>query len=412
MNFILKLSIVFIRYSLFFYVGLSISSPLKPIKVGLSGPQTGGSASMGISLFHGAHIAVDEINEKGGVLGRELIFVERDDQSNLDIANQIAKDLIHNESIVAHIGYCNTGLVLGSASNFQEAKIPLIIPCSSGTAPTQMYLNQPINVIFRVGLNEFYQAKMIAHEIVKRRGLKRIAMLSDTTPYGVGTARDNIEALSGYAVTPIMHEKFNIGDLDMSVQLKKAKELKADVILAIGIGPELAVIAKNMKHLKIETPLIGTWTMGQTSFLDNAGFAGNYATMPETFIQASNTKLKKKFIDKYLERYKPFNRRIGSCIAAAQSYDAVYLLSLAIEQAQTTDSVSIIRALENLEKPYDGLIKYYKAPYSFQNHECLNDEDAVMGMVINGRVVYGYREDSKKLMNKERSLHHGDENNL
>ena len=68
-----------------------------PIKIGLSGPFTGGSASMGVSMRDGVKLAVDEINKAGGVLGRPILLVERDDEGKNEVGVQIAQELINKE---------------------------------------------------------------------------------------------------------------------------------------------------------------------------------------------------------------------------------------------------------------------------------------------------------------------------
>ena len=86
------------------------------IKIGLSGPFTGGSSSMGVSMRDGVKLAVSEINAAGGVMGRPLEVVERDDEAKNELGVQIAQELINKENVVATVGYINTGVALASAS--------------------------------------------------------------------------------------------------------------------------------------------------------------------------------------------------------------------------------------------------------------------------------------------------------
>src|SRR5712692_6676510 len=82
----------------------------EPIRIGVIGPLTGGSAAMGISMLQGIKIAADEINEAGGILGRRLVLIERNDQANNDLGAQIAKDLTENHLIDGAVGFVNTGV--------------------------------------------------------------------------------------------------------------------------------------------------------------------------------------------------------------------------------------------------------------------------------------------------------------
>jgi len=82
------------------------------IKIGVDGPFTGGSSSMGVSMRDGVRLAVSEINAAGGVLGRKLEVVERDDQAEKGRGVQIAQEFINKEKVVAAVGYINTGVAL------------------------------------------------------------------------------------------------------------------------------------------------------------------------------------------------------------------------------------------------------------------------------------------------------------
>ncbi len=98
----------------------------EPIKIGVAGPFTGGSSSMGVSMRDGVRMATDEINKAGGVLGRQLLLVERDDEAKNERGVQIAQELINKEKVSATVGYINTGVALASQRFFQEAKIPVM----------------------------------------------------------------------------------------------------------------------------------------------------------------------------------------------------------------------------------------------------------------------------------------------
>ena len=104
-----------------------------PIKIGLTGPVTGGSSSMGVSMRDGVKLAIDEINKAGGVLGRPFQAVERDDEAKNEVGVQIAQELINKEGVVATLGFINTGVALASQRFYQEAEIPVINNVATGT---------------------------------------------------------------------------------------------------------------------------------------------------------------------------------------------------------------------------------------------------------------------------------------
>ena len=367
------------------------------IKLGVAGPFTGGSSSMGVSMRDGVRLAAKEINAAGGINGNKIVLVERDDEAKNERGVQIAQELINNEKVVATLGYINTGVALASQRFYQEAKIPVFNNVATGTLITHQFPNAAENYVFRNAAADNIQAPMIAKEAVEKRGLKKVAILADSTNYGQLGREDLEKALKGYGVTPVATEKFNIGDVDMTSQLLKAKNAGADVVLTYAIGPELAQIANGMAKLGWKKPMIGSWTLSMASFIDTAGKNGNGATMPETFIQQPATTPKRKaFVDAYLKDFKPKNGVIASPVSAAQGYDSVYLLAAAIKQAGNTDGPKILGALESLNAPVDGVVMTYNKPFSKTDHEAITANDVVMGVVENGRVEFLNAEDATK----------------
>lgn len=390
---IIQLSLV---SSLLLSAGLSWSQ--ETIKIGVSGPYTGGSSSMGVSMRDGVRLAADEINKAGGVLGKKIQLIERDDEAKNERGVQIAQELINKEQVVATVGFINTGVAQAAQRFYQEAKIPVMNNVATGSIITQQFKAPEYteNYIFRNAAHDSIQAPMIVEEAVVRRGFKKVAILADSTNYGQLGLSDLEKALASKNIKAVAVEKFNIKDIDMTAQLLKAKEAGAEVILTYGIGPELAQIANCMTKLGWKVPMIGSWTLSMANFIDNAGQGGQGARMPQTFIQEPNTVKRKAFIDAYIKSFKPKNNRIDSPVSAAQAYDSIYLLTAAIKQAGSTNGVKIKEALENLQTKVEGVVTVYDHPYTKDDHEAITANIPVFGEVKSGRVVYAYQEDQDK----------------
>jgi branched-chain amino acid transport system substrate-binding protein len=369
---------------------LSVSAwAADPIKVGVSGPFTGGSAPMGVSMRDGVKLAVSEINAKGGVMGRQIVIVERDDEAKNERGVQIAQELINKEKVVATLGFINTGVSLASQRFYQEAKIPVMNNVATGSAVTKQFVapEHAENYIFRNAAADTIQSAMIVEEAVGKRKFTKVAILADSTNYGQLGREDLEKALDKKGVKAVAVEKFNVKDVDMTAQLLKAKQAGAEAVLTYAIGPELAQIANGMEKLNWKVPMIGSWTLSMGNFIDNAGKNGNGAMMPQTFIQEGNTPKRKAFIDAYVKAYNPANGRIPSPVSAAQGYDSVYLLAAAIKQAGTTDGPKVREALESLKEKVDGVVATYDKPFSKDDHEAIKMGMPVMGQVNDGRVV-------------------------
>ena len=368
-------------------LGLSFSAmAADTIKIGVSGPFTGGSAPMGTSMRDGVRLAAAEINAKGGVLGRKIELIERDDEAKNERGVQIAQELINKDKVAATVGFINTGVAQAAQRFYQQAKIPVMNNVATGSIITQQFATQPENYIFRNSASDQIQSAMIVQEAVDRRKFKKIAILADSTNYGQLGRADLEKVLTAKGIKPVVVEKYNLQDVDMTAQLLKAKQAGAEVVLTYGIGPELAQIANGMEKLGWKVPLIGSWTLAMANFIDNAGKNGEGTRMPQTFIQDPNTPKRKAFIDAYVKAYNPPGGRMPSAVSAAQGYDSVYLLAAAMKQAGGTEGPKVLAALENLNEKVEGVVTTYNKPYSKTDHEAISFENTHFGEVKAGRV--------------------------
>ena len=370
---------------------IASASFAQTIKIGVDGPFTGGSSSMGVSMRDGVRLAAKEINAAGGLLGKKIELIERDDEAKNERGVEIAQELINKEKIVAAVGFINTGVALASHRFYQDAKIPVINNVATGTAltkgPSFPFKDAKDVFVFRTSARDEIQSPMIVNEAITVRGFKKVAILADSTNYGQLGQADLIKALAAKNITPVTTEKFNVGDTDMTAQVLKAKSAGAEAILTYAIGPELAQIANSMAKVGWKVPLIGSWTLSMANFIDSAGKNGEGAIMPQTFIQAPTNAKRKAFIEAYLKEFKPKGDRIDSPVSAAQGYDSIYLLAAAIKQANSLEGDKIRLALEDLKTPVNGVVKTYNKPFTKDDHDAITDKDPVMGIVKNGRVI-------------------------
>jgi branched-chain amino acid transport system substrate-binding protein len=369
----------------------------EPIRIGVSGPFTGGSSPMGLSMRDGIRIAVAEINAAGGLLGRPVLLIERNDDARNERGAQIAQELINKERVVAGIGIVNTGVALASQRFYQEARIPMITAVATGSIVTRQFLppQYPDNFIFRISASDTIQAAMIVDEAVERRKLKKLAILADSTNYGQLGREDLEQALEKKGVRAVFVGRFNVRDIDMTRQLASAREAGAEALLTYGIGPELAQIANDAARLGWRVPIIGSWPLSMSNFIDRAGPNGEGARMPQTFIQEPDTPKRRAFIEAYQRQAR--SERMPSPSAAAQGYDGMLLLAAAIRQAGTTHGSRVREALENLKEKVEGVITTYERPFSRGDHEAFDSPGQVaMGEVRGGRVVRAYEDARKK----------------
>ncbi|MCK6395258.1 ABC transporter substrate-binding protein [Zoogloea sp.] len=373
------------------------ASAIEPIRIGVSGPFTGGSNPMGIAMRDGIRLAAREINEAGGILGRPVLLVERDDEARPERGAQVVQELINQEKVVAGLGIVNTGVALASQRFYQQAHIPMITSVATGSIITKQFLppQYPDNYIFRVSAPDTIQAAMIVEEAVVRRRLRKLAIFHDSTNYGQLGREDLERALERHSLKPVVVERFNIRDVDMTPQLARARAAGAEAILTYGLGPELAHLANGMVRLGWKVPLMGSWALAMSNFIDNAGPNAEGTRMPQTFIQDGNTPRRKAFIDKYRKSFGV--ERIPVAPAAAQGYDSMLLLAAAIRQARSTEGSRLRDALESLKERVEGIVMVYDRPFSRTDHEAIDTPRIpVIGEVRNSQVVFAYDEDRKR----------------
>jgi len=381
------------------------------IKLALTGPFSGGSAPMGISMRDGAKLAIAEINAAGGIPvgGAKLKIetVERDDEAKNERGALIAQELAAMTDLAGVIGTVNTGVAMAGDRHIEDKGIAKIITPAAGSASMTQWVGKAQDLsIFRFAANDGIQSAMVVEEAINRKFTK-VAIFHDATNYGV-SGRDDLQKQikkQGDKLTVVATEKFNIGDKDMTAQLLRAKAAGAEAILIWAIGPELAAVANGRVKIGMTAPLIGGWTLSMSNFIDNAGKNGDGALMPQTFIEDPITPKAKSFIAAYHKAYGV--SRIPSAVSAAQGYDAVYLFAAAVKQAGSTDTHKVKAALEDLKEPVAGVIATWKHPFNKWNpddvdtHEAFRRSNAVMGMVKDGKVVFAHDADRSRLASQK-----------
>jgi len=378
------------------------------VKIALTGPFSGGSAPMGTSARDGSKLAIAEINAAGGIqVGSKKMkieIIERDDEAKNERGALIAQELAAMGDLSGVIGTVNTGVCMAGDKHLQEKGITKIICPAAGSASMTQWSKAGVkdNSIFRFAAHDGIQAAMVVEEAINRKFTK-VAVVFDSTNYGVSGRDDMLDQIKkqGNKLEVVAQEKFNIGDKDMTAQLLRAKSAGAQAILIWGIGPELAAISNGEAKIGMKAPLIGGWTLSMSNYIDNAGKNGNGTLMPQTFIEEPITPKAKAFIDGYHKTFKV--GRIPSPVAAAQGYDAVYLMAAAVKQAGSTDTHKVKEALEDLKEPVQGVIATWNHPYTkwdpadVTTHEAFRREQTVMGMVKDGHVVFGNDADRERL---------------
>lgn len=337
------------------------------IKLGFNGDISASpSAQSGAAGVIGIRAAIDDINAAGGVLGRKLTLVVRDDQSQPPKSIQNMSDLIDNEKVVAVFGPTNSGNALAWKHIPNQKKVVSMGMIGSGSAITHPMSPGAENYMFRVSMVDREQvAGLVAY--AKKSGTTKIGLMGETTGYGQGGLKDLEEIAKMHGMTPLATEKFGVGDTDMTSQLNKMKAAGVDTILVWAQGTPTGQLVRSMEKINYFPMMLSSWAADNITFFDAAG--RNLASRPifmRTMVNPT-TPAQQRLYD-----------RTASQLAAPSAfpfvihgYDAVQLVAAAIRQAGSTEGPKVREALENLNAPVQGVKKTYNKPFSKDQREAL-----------------------------------------
>ncbi len=364
-----------------------------PVRIGVIGPFSGGSSDFGLPMLHGVELAVEEINAVGGYLGRPIELVVKDDKADPPTGLAQARALA-NERVAATIGFCNTGVAMAALDIFQQQRIPLIVPCAAGSPVTARFPARE-SYVFRTSARDGLQADFVVADLVKR-GWTRVAIFADTSGYGEAGLGDVRKALAARQLEPVHVARFALGTQDMTESLKAARAAGANVIFSYTVGKENAAIALGRQALRWNVPQVGGWPLSFPFFIEGAREAAEGALMAQTFIAEPSNERRAAFLSAYARKFKV--RKIPVPMAAAQAYDTTYLLLYALFGIRNGELAgpAIKQALENMQRPYYGVVSTYERPFSAQDKDAVSANMLVMGQVKNGAVTFAYPEDARR----------------
>ena len=348
---------------------------------------------MGNSARVGAQIAVDEINQVGGYLGRHLELVIRDDKADPDTGLKAAEDLVLKEKVIATIGFCNTGVAMKALDVFQKNKHILFVTCATGTGITAKYPAEQ-SFIFRTSAPDALQTQFLVDDIVKR-GLKRVALLVDSSGYGDAGLTDLNAALKKAGFPPPTTIRFKVGVTSLTEELKELRQSGADAVIGWTVGPEQGVISAARAAIGWKVPYFAPWGLSHASaYLGSPeGVEGGY--MVQTVLPNIYLDRNRAFLSSYLKISK--ERPIGSMMSAAQTYDAMHLLLRGMfESKGDLSGPSLKSALEQIPRPYYGFVTTYDKPFSAKDHDIISANMLWLGTWRKGEREYAYKEDERR----------------
>lgn len=354
------------------------------IKFGFNADQSGtAAAELGMAARHGFELAIEDINKAGGLLGKKVIPVVRDDTGTPPKSIQNMTELIDSEKVAVVVGPTNSGNALAWLHIPQQKKVPVIVPVATATDITKRYLGEAQNYIFRVSMVDREQVALLLAYAVKSSKNKKIAFIADSTGFGTQGVKDATEVLAMHGMAPVAVEKFGPKDTDMTSQLAKIRDAGADTVLIYGLADGNAQTLRSMEKINYMPTAIGTWGNMSSVLVNTAGKKlSEHLVFATSTAEDSNPRA-----TALAARVREHYPSMVTFVSAAQAYDSVMLVAAAIKQAGTTDGAKLAAALESAMPDVQGVIKLYKKPFSNANHEGLGVEDFKLGKWKDGKVT-------------------------
>ena len=356
-------------------VMLSPATAQEALKVGLVAAMSGQSAKSGEAIVRGLSIAIDEINAKGGVLGKKLELVVRDDESNPAKGLVAARELAQREKVVALFGGLDTPVSLAIVPFANQAKIPFMGVWAAGTPITRNGAAE--NYAFRVSaVDEIVDVAMVDYS-VKKYGAKKPGMILINNPWGESNEKGLKAALSDKKMQYAAIEKFETNDVDVVPQLTRLKQAGADVLYLVANVAPSAQVVKSLDRMGWNVPIVSHWGPSGGRFAELAGPSADKVHFIQTYSFSGKLSPKGDAVLAALKKKYPEIKSLADvtpAVGIANAYDAMHLTALAIAKAGSTEGPKVRQGFYDIDS-YDGLIKTYKKPFTPQQHDALGPDD-------------------------------------
>jgi branched-chain amino acid transport system substrate-binding protein len=372
--------------ALAFLLGISNASA-QTIKIGLVTALSGQSARAGEAITRGLAIAIDEINAKGGVLGRQLELVRRDDEATPAKGVIAARELLFKEKVAVLFGGLDTPVSLAIVPIMNQEKVPFMGPWAAGTPITRNGADP--NFVFRVSaVDEIVNRAMLQYS-QKTFNAKNCGMILVNNPWGESNEKGLTAALAAKGMKPAGIEKFEGNDVDVVPQLTRLKAAGADCLFLVGnVGPSAQVV-KSLDRMGWKPPIVSHWGPAGGRFTELAGPSAKDVHFIQTYsFFGKQSPVGEKVLKALMAKY-PDVKGAGDvtpAVGVANAYDGMMLTAMAIQNAGSTDGPKIREGFYRIGR-YEGLIKTYDKPFTPGNHDAVNENDYVWTQFIDNQIL-------------------------
>ncbi len=349
----------------------------KVYKIGGIFAVTGPASFLGDPEKKSMEMAVEQINQNGGIDGHKLEAVIYDTEGDPSKAVMSVSKLINKDKVLAIIGPSRTPTTLAVIPMIQRAKLPLI-SCAAGNK-----IVEPMKPwVFKTAQSDILAVASI-YQHMNKQGYKALGIITVGNAFGESGKEQLLAQAPEYGLQVVRSETFGGKDSDMTAQLTKIRKEAPDAIVCWGTNPGPAVVAKNLEQLDIEIPLYQSHGVASPKFIELAGNAAEDILLPTGKILVADllpeSDPQKEVLTEYINAYE--NHYNGSVSGfGGYAYDAMHLLAKALD-GTGGDRDQIRQNLENI-KGHVGVSGVFN--FSKSDHNGLNPNAFVMVRIQNG----------------------------
>lgn len=365
-------------------LGLLLGLPLlagsaaaqETVKVGLVAALSGQSAKSGEAITRGLQVAIDEINAAGGVLGKKVELVRRDDESNPAKGLVAARELVQREKVAVFFGGIDTPVSMAIVPFANASKVPFVSVWAAGTPITRNGAAE--NYVFRVSaVDELVDEAMVAQ--AAKKGATKFGLMLINNPWGESNEAGLKKALAAKGLAVAGIEKFGNDDVDMVPQLTRLREGGADALFLVANVQPAAQVTKALDRMSWNVPVVSHWGPAGGRFAELGGARAETVDMVQTYSFSGTLSPKGEKVLAALKAKYPEVKTLADvtpAVGIANAYDAMHLTALALAKAGSTDGAAVRKAFHEIG-PYEGLIKTYARPFTPENHDALSKDDYI-----------------------------------
>lgn len=338
--------------------------------IAAANPMTGDSAQFGDMKVKAIQLALDEVNEKGGIDGKQVKLIVGDDTGNPKEAPNVAQKFAADNKILAVIGHWNSSCTLAARGIYESAGIPVITDSvnkavTDGTTPH----------VFRISLTDTAQAQHLAKYAYEQMGKRKAAILFTANDFGTGLKNDFTTKFTELGGEVVAAETYFEGQSkDFSPQITKIKSQNPDLLFVPGYYVETALIAQQAKAAGLDVPMLGTEGISSDELIKLGGDAVEGIKFTGFFHPEVEYPGTTEFVEAFTAKY---NKEPDTY--AALAYDSAKVVLEAMAQ-NGADREEIKKYLETV-KDFPGVA----GPISFKNNDV--ERGIIILTVKDGKIV-------------------------